>query len=142
MNYSSPAFTKNYRIVNLVILFYLLILFLLPFIDEKMKSTIPSVWRCSYRTITHKPCPYCGITRDAKNIIFNFQMMLDGKIHFMNKLSPFLAFIIPLEFIIRIATLLLLARKKTGKKYPATDIFIHIVMIIALIVYDVTFFLK
>ena len=69
-------------------------------------------------------------------------MVVDGKISFLNKLSPFLAFIIPSEFTMRIATLLLLAQKKIGKKYLVVDIAIHSLMIIGLIIYDITFFLK
>jgi hypothetical protein len=57
---------NRYRTVNLVLLGFLLYSLVFPLVSPYMERIAPAVWRCHYRALTGRPCPFCGLTGDMR----------------------------------------------------------------------------
>lgn len=60
---------RAYRIVNLVMLGLILYALVFTIVSPFMEKLLPSLWRCNYRAITGKPCPFCGLTGDMGSFL-------------------------------------------------------------------------
>jgi len=60
---------SNYFIINLVLICFFLYLLSLPFLSPFMQELFPDLWQCQYLRITGQECPFCGLTRDFRNIM-------------------------------------------------------------------------
>ena len=51
-----------YGITQVVYIGFMCYIAVLPFIVPYIRNLVPSLWRCTYETIYHEPCPFCGAT--------------------------------------------------------------------------------
>ena len=108
---------KRYRILNWTVFGLLCYIAALPVIARAMRFLLPAVWKCSYRSMTGSPCPFCGTTRDLARL-------WRGEFDFLNPVTPYLAAFLLAESAWRIA---LLVRRDTPPRLPRWDLAIHIV---------------
>ena len=107
---------KRYRILNWTVFGLLCYIAALPVVARAMRFLLPDFWRCSYRSMTGRPCPFCGTTRDLARL-------WNGNFDFSNPVTPYLAAFVLAEFAWRIALLL---RKDPPPPLPWWDLAIHI----------------
>ncbi len=74
---------RAYRTVNMVILGLLLYALVFSLISPFMEELFPGLWRCHYRAITGRPCPFCGLTGDMRSYLLTRQ-----ETSFANPLFP------------------------------------------------------
>ena len=98
---------KKYRILNWTVFGLLCYIAALPVIARVMRFLLPGLWRCSYRSMTGRPCPFCGTT-----------------------VTPYLAAFVLAEFAWRIVLLL---RRKSSPHLPWWDLAIHIALLALLL---------
>lgn len=110
---------KRYRILNWTVFGLLCYIAALPVIARAMRFLLPAVWKCSYRSMTGSPCPFCGTTRDLARL-------WRGEFDFLNPVTPYLAAFLLAESAWRIA---LLVRRDTPPRLPRWDLAIHIVIL-------------
>lgn len=60
---------KRYNEFNLVIVILASFVVVLPIIVYLVRLIFPNMIRCPYYEFTSKPCPFCGVTTDIRNII-------------------------------------------------------------------------
>ncbi len=112
-----------YRIVNWVVLGFMLYLLALPFLSPLLEKCFPSVWGvCPYRELRGEPCPLCGMTRAVGAV-------LRGDFHravLLNPLSIFAVLFILSEVIFR-AVLLCLQISRRSLLVRA-DVFAHLLL--------------
>lgn len=124
---------KTYRIINWVAFGLLLYIFMLPFLSPVMRYLFPSVWVCPYNQLVHKPCPFCGITRD-------FRLFFSGKDSSFNPISLKIAFFLVLNYIARIVLLIIPNNKIVFfNLIKKIDLVLHILFFLILILWIVTF---
>jgi len=61
---------STYSIINIVIICFMVYLFTLPVLSPVMEKILPDLWQCQYLRITGQECPFCGLTRDFRNIMY------------------------------------------------------------------------
>lgn len=125
---------NNYKIINITALFLGIYVLTFPIILSILEKNIIGITKCPYLMLTGKPCPLCGGTRFIKNI---------G--HSINDLSYFLNFfgviiiIVVLEIVFRIINILKNEHKDNIIKL---DVFVHILIFISYIIYEIWFILN
>lgn len=114
---------KAYRTVNLVILGLLLYTLLFTMISPVMEELLPGVWRCQYKAMSGKPCPFCGLTGDMRSYL-----LTGDQTAFANPLFPEL---VRLYFGILMArTVFTAASFRYGNRYlPWIDGAVHLVFL-------------
>ena len=116
---------RTYRIVNWVILGFMLYLLALPFLSPLLEKCLPSVWGiCPYREVWNEPCPLCGVTRAVGAVLqgdFNRAVLL-------NPLSIFAVLFILSELIFRVVLLCLNLSRRFWSLLVRTDIFVHLLL--------------
>ncbi|WP_294502121.1 DUF2752 domain-containing protein [uncultured Victivallis sp.] len=110
---------KRYRILNWTVFGLLCYIAALPVIARGMRFLFPAVWKCSYRSMTGNPCPFCGTTRDLAKL-------WRGEFDFLNPVTPYLAAFLLAEFAWRIVLLLC---RKSSQHLPWWDLAIHIALL-------------
>jgi len=129
-----------YKVINGVIILYILTIILLPLFNEIVFSTNTQIWQCPYLRITGKPCPFCGITRDIKSIMCFIASLGNDNIYLLNKISLPLLLTIFIEVIIRFFILIKLSNIKVPYSLIIVDIIIHSFLLITLFMYIIIFF--
>ncbi len=116
---------RTYRIVNWVVLGFMLYLLSLPFLSPLLVKCIPSVWGvCPYRELRGEPCPLCGMTRGVGAV-------MRGDFHravSLNPLSIFAMLFILSEVIFRVVVLCLHLSRRSWSLLVRTDIFVHLLL--------------
>ncbi len=57
-----PIFLKVYRTAQAVYVGLLVYVVVLPLMVPYIRRIAPGFWRCTYETLYHRPCPFCGTT--------------------------------------------------------------------------------
>ena len=122
---------NNYKTMNIIALCLCIYIFCYPIISKIIESIIPGLTYCPFLAITGKPCPLCGGTRFVEGI----PKHLNDIKYFLNFFG-FLMLFISFEFIFRIITLF---KKEITDKYMNLDILIHIIVISAIIIYELVY---
>lgn len=128
---------KSYRQFNIVAVILAFMLIFLPVIIYFLRLIYPNYVKCVYYEITARPCPFCGFTSDLRN-------MLKGDIfHYKyNILSVPLVIGAIVEIICRIKILRsrIWQNKTRIKRIINSDILIHSILFVAVLVYIVLYF--
>jgi hypothetical protein len=121
-----------YRIVNWLLLGFMLYLLALPFLSPLLEKFLPSVWGiCPYREICGQPCPLCGMTRAVGAV-------LRGDFHravLLNPMSIFAVLFIFSEVIFRAVLLCLHISRRFRSLLVRADIFVHLLLACIFICY-------
>lgn len=116
---------RSYRIVNWVVLGFMLYLLSLPILSPLLVKCIPSVWGvCPYRELRGEPCPLCGMTRGVGAV-------LRGDFHravSLNSLSIFVVLFILSEVIFRVVLLCLHLNRRSRSLLVRADVFAHLLL--------------
>lgn len=100
---------KTYKIICWVVLGIVVYFLLLPIISFYMSNVMPEIWKCAFKSITGKPCPYCSITTDFKTIFQEKSI----NFHFKNQISLFIFIFLIFQLIYRPILLYLVYSKNT-----------------------------
>lgn len=116
---------NRYRTVNLVLLGFLLYLLVFPLVSPFMEKIAPSVWKCHYRALTGRPCPFCGLTGDMRRYLSGGGMETP-----VNSRFPFLLKLFAGELVLRI---FLTAGSFRWRRLYLLDGAVHLVWLVILI---------
>ena len=121
---------QRYKIVNLIIIGWLLYIFSLPLFSNYLSGFAPQIWRCPYKAITGTNCPFCGMTHD-------FALIYSGELNteeFLNSNSV-MAFILGIsELLWRISMLIASSLFYAVRKLLRFDIGFHLLLILLAVV--------
>jgi len=126
---------SNYSIINIVLTGLIIYLLLLPLISPFMDKIFPDIWQCQYLRITGKECPFCGLTRDFRDIIH-----LSGRTPHNHFAVLFFVFCVG-EVFLRTAVSFAILKKKSLNDVIRIDIIYNIIFIILIIVCIVNHFI-
>lgn len=124
---------KNYIYVNVTFLCLTIYIILFPIIAIPIKTIFPQFNECTYLRTTGKPCPLCGGTRYIQNLPKIFKDIT----YLFYPFGIIMLFIL-CESIYRIYNIITRKKEKTEKQIKI-DIFIHLLAIILLSVYEILF---
>jgi len=124
---------KNYIYVNITFLLLTIYIILFPIISIPIKTIFPQFNECTYLRITGKPCPLCGGTRYIQNLPKVFT-----DITYLYHPFGIIIIFIFCESIYRIYNIFTRKKEKT-KRYIEIDIFIHLLVLICLSLYEIIF---
>jgi hypothetical protein len=113
---------KAYRIMNLVILALLLYALIFPLISPLMERLFPSLWRCSYKALSGKPCSFCGLTEDMNQFLQG-----EERNGWNNRNFPLFVTLYFAEWAIRIP-LTLASGRVSGRILPVFDLTLHVIV--------------
>jgi len=131
-----------YKIINGVIIAYLVIMLLLPLFRIFLSSPLNNYWQCSYKAITGENCPFCGITRDIESIVIYIFSFGKNSLNILNNITIPLLSLIAIETPLR--TVLIIACSHNISKTKiivivVVDIIFHLTIFIMLINYIINF---
>ncbi len=124
---------KNYIYVNITFLLLTIYIILFPIISIPIKTIFPQFNECTYLRITGKPCPLCGGTRYIQNLPKVFT-----DITYLYHPFGIIIIFIFVESIYRIYNILTRKKEKT-EQYIEIDIFMHLLGLICLSLYEIIF---
>lgn len=125
---------SNYKAINITILCICIFILLLPEVLGILEKISPVLTKCPYLVLTGKPCPLCGGTRFIKNIKSSFNNLS----YFFNFFGVIVIILI-LEIVFRIINILKNEHKDNIIKL---DVFVHILIFISYIIYEICFILN
>ena len=137
MNKIIKFIKKNYIYINVAFLMLAIYIVLFPLISIPIKNVFPQFGECTYLRVTGEPCPLCGGTRYIQNLpsrITDIEYLL----------QPFgiIIFFIFVEIIFRIINILRIKKEKTNDKLVKIDVTAHLLLLIALSLYEIIFLLN
>lgn len=115
---------STYYIINLVLIGLLLYLLFLPAISPIMSQLFPDLWQCQYLRITGQECPFCGLTKDFRDI------MSLGSSTPRNSFAYVLFAFCTGELFLRSAVSIVLIKKVSFGKILVIDITYNIIFVI------------
>lgn len=116
---------KYYRIISIVLISLAAYMIMLPKISPVMRTYFPSIWRCPYKSITSKPCPFCGVTTDFKSLnTGKFRENVSS-----NSLSLSIYAVLWSEIFVRGTLLVFIKKIRKIKLLVFLDVGIHLVII-------------
>lgn len=129
---------RNYIYINWLFLGLSIYVIFFPIISAYVSSILPGLLQCPYKTLTGSPCPLCGGTRYFANLTQIFQNP-------SYLLHPFgiMTIAIVIEFFYRCICLGIWYKKKRIPIYIIRiDIVIHVIELLAFILYEISFFIN
>ena len=135
MNKIVDFIKKNYIYINVTFMLLVIYIILFPIIETPMKQIIPNFNECIYLKTTGKPCPLCGGTRYIKNLPNAFT-----DITYLFHPFGVMMIILFIEFIYRIYCIITRKKERTSKVIKI-DLIIHLLILLAFILYEVIFFI-
>ncbi len=124
---------KNYLILNWVALGYTCYLFVLPFISSYLYPVFPEFMECPYKRITHDPCPFCGVVRDAQSVFKGTYASESAN----NPISIIVFCVVIVEGILRFGIVLFYKNLKRIKTMMCCDALLHSIGFLVYLVYIV-----
>lgn len=116
--------TGRYRIFNWTVLGLTCYMAALPVVGRAMRFLLPQLWHCAYRSMTGRPCPFCGTTGDLARL-------WQGDFALQNPATPLLAAFLAGELCWRI--FLLCRRRAATRKWMRGDLLVHIALLVLLL---------
>lgn len=129
--YKGDILRKIYTIINIVVIFFVIYLALLPIISESIYKIVPNIWTCQYVRFTGNNCPFCGITSDFKNLKSP-----------SNPLTHFIAFLLIAELVLRSILVFIDIKRPIIKKIIISDFIVHFILVFLITAYCINFFKK
>lgn len=137
MNKISKVLQKNYIYINAIMLFLALYIILFPIISIHIKKVVPQFNECTYLRLTGNPCPLCGGTRYIQNLPQNIL----NPSYYLNPFG-FIMICVFLEIILRLYNFKQIKKKEISEIRVLIDIFIHMLLLIFLIIYEIIFLMQ
>ncbi len=119
-----PPESGRYRVFNWTVLGLICYMAALPVVGQAMRFLFPQLWHCAYRSMTGRPCPFCGTTRDLAQL-------WHGDFSFRNPVTPFLVLFLAAEVCWRIY--LLCRRRNASRKWMRGDLLLHVPLLLLLL---------
>lgn len=126
---------KNYFCINITFFLIMIYALSIPYTGHIIKKYTPIKNLCSYRAVTKKNCPFCGITTDFKHIYLSRNLNIEKN----NPISTVAFSIFCLEIIFR--TILVFFRKNISIVIILSDIFIHLIFFLCILGWIIFFFI-
>lgn len=127
---------KNYLIINIVLFLLILYGLSIPYTGPIIKKYTPVKNFCSYKSLTKKNCPFCGITTDFKQIYRSKNLSISPK----NSISIIIFYVFCLEVTIR--PLFIILRKRLPHFIILLDAILHILFFILILCWILYFFIS
>lgn len=127
---------NNYRILNIIMFGFCIFIFAFPLISKIMESISPVLTLCPFLFRTGKPCPMCGGTRFIKGLP---NAIINNNIKYLFNFFGVFVIVILIEFIFRIINLF---KKNYSNKLIYIDIAIHLILLLSLIIYEVSYMIN
>ena len=125
---------KNYFYINFTFMLLMLYALSLPCTSQYIKKYTPIKTSCTYRSLTKKNCPFCGITTDFKRIFASKTINIQKN----NPISVIIFCLFCLELISR--TLFMILKNKINIIIITLDIIMHFVLFICVFTWIIFFY--
>lgn len=140
MHKEDDSFSIRYVEFNNVIVGLAFVVIFLPIIMYFVKKIMPNGASCTFYELTYRPCPFCGVTTDIRNILkgnfFAYKYNILSVPFLMGSVAEVLGRFKLNKYIKRN-----IDNKKLIKKISKHDFILHIIIFSLIIIYAAAFFI-